>query len=84
MHYTVPISGVPGATVEALLDGSHGGGDTVELDESGLGSIDLRPDAVQYALPFLTTVTFQYLLGDGSVGPSVTTTLWELQISPAE
>jgi RNA polymerase sigma factor (sigma-70 family) len=79
VHYSVPITGIPGATVEALLDGSHGGGDKIVLDDSGAGTIDLRPDALQYIFARSTLVSFRYIFDNGTTGLSVNPTLLELQ-----
>lgn len=78
VHYRVPITGAPGATVEALLDGSHGGGDTIVLDDSGAGEIDLRPGLFQYCFAASTKVTFRYVLDTGDA-PFADTTLLALQ-----
>ena len=79
VHYSVPITGIPGATVEALLDGSHGGGDKIVLDDSGAGTIDLRPDTFQYIFARSTLVSFRYIFDNGTTGLSVTPSLLELQ-----
>ncbi|UTT54057.1 sigma-70 family RNA polymerase sigma factor [Microbacterium maritypicum] len=78
VHYRVPITGAPGATVEALLDGSHGGGDSIVLDDSGAGEIDLRPGLFQYYFAASTKVTFRYVLDTGDA-PFAETTLLALQ-----
>lgn len=78
VHYVVPINGMPGATVEALLDDSRGGGGTVVLDDDGVGTIDLRPDVFQYVFAETTKVTFRYVL-DTVDAPFVDTTLLALQ-----
>ncbi|MGH3690970.1 MAG: sigma-70 family RNA polymerase sigma factor [Microbacterium sp.] len=78
IHYLVPITGMPGATVEALLDGSQRGGSTIVLDDTGAGAIDLRPDVFQYVLAETTKVTFRYVLDTGDA-PFVDTTLLALQ-----
>ncbi|WP_435743321.1 sigma-70 family RNA polymerase sigma factor [Microbacterium sp. PMB16] len=73
-HFSVPITGAPGTTVEALLDDSADGGSQVVLDANGAGIIDLRPDLVQIFWLSSTKVTFRYVLATGP-GPSVDTTL---------
>ena len=67
-----------GQRVEALLDDSTGGGDSILLDESGFGVIDLRPTFWQFIDADLTTVTFRYVLASGT-GPSAVTTLLDLE-----
>ena len=76
--YTVPVTGAPGATIEALLDGSTAGGGTTALDTAGLGSIVLTPTIPQYVLATFTTVTFRYVLASAP-GPSADTTLYALE-----
>lgn len=78
VHYSIPVSGVAGQRVEALLDDRTGGGDSILLDESGFGVIDLRPTFWQFIDADLTTVTFRYVLASG-MGPSAVTTLLELE-----
>ncbi|MDQ0726197.1 sigma-70 family RNA polymerase sigma factor [Microbacterium sp. W4I20] len=73
-HFSVPITGAPGTTVEALLNDSADGGGQVVLDANGAGIIDLRPDLAQILRLSTTKVTFRYVLATGP-GPSVDTTL---------
>ena len=75
--YRVPVTGAPGTTIEALLNGSPLGGGTVVLDDTGAGTITLTPDIVQYLLAPLTNVTFRSVLASG-VGPSTETSLFSL------
>ncbi|EQM82326.1 sigma-70 family RNA polymerase sigma factor [Microbacterium maritypicum] len=79
IHYRVPVTGLPGATVEALLDGSSRGGDRIVLDDTGTGTLNLRPDIVQYVFARSTLVSFRYILDNGDTGLSVTPSLFELQ-----
>lgn len=68
VHYSVPLSGTPGATIEALLDDSPTGGGTVVLDAAGAGTITLAPTLAQFFTPS-TKVMFRYVLATGP-GPS--------------
>ncbi|WP_218682774.1 hypothetical protein [Microbacterium sp. BF1] len=77
VHYRVPITGMAGQRVEVLLDDSTRGGDSILLDNSGFGILDLRPSIWQLVNPSDTTVTFRYVLASGT-GPSAVTTLLEL------
>ncbi|MCC2029560.1 sigma-70 family RNA polymerase sigma factor [Microbacterium sp. YMB-B2] len=70
-HLTTPITGVPGATVQALIDGSAGGADQIVLDEAGAGTIDLRPTLTQILGD--ADVTIQYVTADGPLHPIHTT-----------
>ena len=76
--YTVPVTGAPGTTIEALLDGSAVGGGTAVLDTTGTGTIVLTPTVTQYVFATITTVTFRYVL-TSAPGPSADTTLFALE-----
>ncbi|MGK3948431.1 sigma-70 family RNA polymerase sigma factor [Microbacterium sp. K2] len=77
-YVTLDVSGDPGADIEALLDGSHGGADSTSLSDAGTGTIELRPGLVQIILG--ATVEIHYVTGAGPVLP-VTTSLSALGVN---
>jgi len=78
IHYVVPITGEPGTTVEALLDGRDGGAGRTVLDDEGRGVIDLRPNIFQFFDPEGTSVIFRYVLASGTA-PFAELTLLDLE-----
>ncbi|MDT0156501.1 sigma-70 family RNA polymerase sigma factor [Microbacterium sp. ARD32] len=63
-HYSLPIQGTPGATVQAWMDGEAGGDDEIVLDDQGKGVVDLRPSLEQ---AFVTSLGLRYVI-DGVPG----------------
>ncbi|QDE34174.1 sigma-70 family RNA polymerase sigma factor [Microbacterium foliorum] len=78
-YVTLNVSGDPGADIEALLDGSHGGADSTSLSDAGTGTIELRPGLVQIILG--ATVEIHYVTAAGPLLP-VTTSLSALGVNP--
>ncbi|MFJ2543209.1 hypothetical protein ACIOU8_09900, partial [Microbacterium sp. NPDC087589] len=77
-YVTLDVSGDPGAGIEALLGGSHGGAGSTSLSDAGTGTIELRPGLVQIILG--ATVEIHYVTAAGPVLP-VTTSLSALGVT---
>lgn len=81
--YSVPISGVPDASVEVLVNDGRVAQGVVTLDDGGRYTVTMT-----FSGPWSPTalrelsVTFRYLFVDGSIGPSVTTTLGAIEDGP--
>ncbi len=75
-EYRLPVSGTPGATVRALLNGSALGGSETVLSGSGDGIVLLTPTSLQL-LHDDPVVTLQYVDGD-AVGEAEAFSIFDL------
>ncbi|MGO2745415.1 sigma-70 family RNA polymerase sigma factor [Microbacterium sp.] len=66
-HLSITVQGVPGTTVQALINGCTAGADQIVLDVAGTGVLDLRPTLPQILSN--AKVTIHYLTDDGVEHP---------------
>lgn len=76
VHYLVPVSGTPGATVQVWIDQKSDRSDQITLDEAGDGIADLRPNVRDLAVN--SSVGFRYVV-DGVPGEWALTDLRSLR-----
>ena len=79
----MPISGVPDASVEVLVNDGRVAQGVVTLGDDGRYTVTMTFTG-PWSPPALRelSVTFRYLLDDDSIGPSVTTTLGAIEDGP--
>lgn len=72
LHFQLPVSGAPGATVHAQVGSHEDWSDEIVLDADGIGTLELKTYLTD--LVTLTPVTFDYVV-DGVSSPPVSTYL---------